>query len=125
VVESVDRRNVAFVQKPSAFAEDCRRAEIVITHLKAPTPCAALVVLDREALAARGATTVRVDRDSVEIRSVRKGSEIIARARTPVTLPPGAAPKPARAVPEQDIPEPDLAEPDLAEPDDLSSDGPD
>lgn len=122
VVESVDRRNIAFVRKSSAFEEDCRRAEIVITRLKAPTPCAALLVLDREALAARGATTIRLGADSIEIRSVRKGDETVARAST-ATRPPVPAAKPARAIPEQDIPEDDRPEPDPSH-DDFSSDGP-
>ena len=113
VVETVDRRTIAFVRKPSAFEEDCGRAEIVITRLKAPPHCTALLVLDRQALAARGATTIRVAQDRIEIRSVRKGHESIARAPAATPPPvPAARPtgRPAGAVPEQDIPEDDAAD---------------
>ena len=113
VVAAADRRNIAFVQKFSAFEEDCRRAEIVISSLKAPRGCAALLVLDREALAARGATTIRLDADGMDIRSVRRGDERLSRT-PPSSRQPERPVKPAVAIPEQDIPEDD-ADRDLPE----------
>jgi competence protein ComEC len=103
VVETANRRHIAFVQKFTAFEEDCRRAEIVISSLKAPPGCAALVVLDREALAARGATTIRLDAHGMHIRSVRKGDERLSRVPSP-SRPAEMVAKPASAIPEQDIP---------------------
>ena len=46
---------MALVTDPAAFAEDCRRAEIVVTPLIAPQPCAAPLVIDRIALKTSGA----------------------------------------------------------------------
>jgi competence protein ComEC len=118
IVEDPAKRNIAFIQDLGAFEEDCRRATIVITRLKAPPTCGAPLVLDRDALAARGATAIRFHSESIEIRSVRKGRETLA----------WLSPKPsasgnsssqersrqARPVPEQDIPEEEISsgEPD-------------
>ena len=49
---------VALVSDAAAFAEDCRRATIVVTPLVAPEPCSARVVLDRVALEASGAVAL-------------------------------------------------------------------
>ncbi|WP_134499607.1 ComEC/Rec2 family competence protein [Microvirga pakistanensis] len=77
VVDTGAQRAVAFVQEFAAFAEDCRRAAIVITRLDAPASCGAPVVLDRDALDARGATAIRLGTDVAEIRSVRRGREVV------------------------------------------------
>ncbi|WP_210490682.1 ComEC/Rec2 family competence protein [Microvirga antarctica] len=107
VVDVPDGHSVAFVLNASAFAEDCRRAEIVITRLKAPSTCKALLVLDRETLAARGATTLRLGAAAIAIRSVHKGDETVARL-APSPQPPGAAaPARVRALPERDLPDAD------------------
>ena len=50
---------VSLVTDAQAFAEDCRRARVVVTPLVAPEPCAAPVVLDRLSLAASGAVALR------------------------------------------------------------------
>jgi competence protein ComEC len=42
-----------------AFAEDCRRAAVVISARKAPAGCAATVVIDRSVLQRSGAVTLR------------------------------------------------------------------
>jgi competence protein ComEC len=117
VVVDEARRNVAFVQDLSAFEEDCRRAAIVITRLKAPSQCGAPLVLDRDALAARGATAIRLSREVIEVRSVRKGAEAIpwtGSKATAQTSPSQNRPRPARPVPEQDLPEEEISsgEPD-------------
>ena len=50
---------VALVTDASAFAEDCRRAAVLVTPLVAPSPCAAGLVLDRIALETSGAVALR------------------------------------------------------------------
>jgi competence protein ComEC len=52
-------RRVALVLDASAFDEDCRRAAVVITPLSAPPWCQAGTVIDRPALKANGAMTIR------------------------------------------------------------------
>jgi competence protein ComEC len=52
---------VALVSDPLAFDEDCRRAAVVITPLRAPAWCRPPVLIDREVLSAKGAVTVRLD----------------------------------------------------------------
>jgi competence protein ComEC len=115
VVEGASGRNVAFVQELAAFEEDCRRAALVITRLDAPPSCAASLVLDREALAARGATAIRFGSDGLEMHSVRKGAETLpwTGART-AAAPTQNRPRHARPVPEQDFPEEEISngEPD-------------
>jgi competence protein ComEC len=115
VVEGADNRNVAFVKEMAAFEEDCRRAAIVITRLDAPSQCGAVLVLDREAFAARGATALRLARETIEMHSVRKGVEtrpwsgpVAEKAQTQ------NGPRHARPVPEQDFPEEEISsgEPD-------------
>jgi competence protein ComEC len=118
VVEAGSGRHVAFVQDLSAFEEDCRRAAIVITRLTAPSACGAALVLDRSALAARGATAIRLGTEGIEISSVRKGSETrswpgrrTAESANPLS---GNGPRAPRPVPEQDFPEEEISsgEPD-------------
>jgi competence protein ComEC len=52
---------VSHVLDPAAFAEDCRRATVIVTPLTAPIDCGASVVIDAPALASRGAHAVRID----------------------------------------------------------------
>ncbi len=54
-----DGRVVALVYELAAFAEDCQRADIVITPLYAPVGCAAPLVIDRARLQETGALTLR------------------------------------------------------------------
>ncbi|MBZ6076929.1 ComEC/Rec2 family competence protein [Microvirga puerhi] len=114
VVEGPEQRSIAFVQDVSAFEEDCRRAVVILTRLKAPTRCEAGLVLDRDALASRGATVLRFrDRDTIEVRSVRKGSEVIALRRASTddaaaTILPNR-PMEKRPVPEQDLPDEEIS----------------
>lgn len=118
VVEAGVQRRIAFVQEASAFEEDCRRAFVVVTRLKAPPGCAAALLLDRDALAMRGATVVSLGSDAAEIRSVRLGHERrswVVRERMAADAPQNRdKPRPARPVPEQDLPEDEIssAEPD-------------
>jgi competence protein ComEC len=118
VIAAAGGRWIAFVQDVSAFEEDCRRAAAIITRLKAPPTCKAPFVLDGEDLKERGAATIRFSPDTVELRSARKGREILswAGAEPPRTELSPAQERPRRAlpIPEQDLPEEELStgEPD-------------
>ncbi len=52
---------VAHVRDAAAFIEDCRRADIVLTPLRAPDDCAASLVLDARATSRRGAHAVYLE----------------------------------------------------------------
>ena len=52
---------VAHIRDPAAFIEDCRRADIVLTPLRAPDSCAAKLVIDGRATARRGAHAVYLE----------------------------------------------------------------
>ncbi len=54
-----DGRAVALVLNKQAFAEDCRRAAVIVTPLLAPKGCAAALIIDRDRLAETGAVTLR------------------------------------------------------------------
>jgi competence protein ComEC len=52
---------VAHIRAPAAFIEDCRRADIVLTPLRAPDDCAASVVIDSRAIKRRGAHAIYLE----------------------------------------------------------------
>ncbi|MGP8232143.1 MAG: ComEC/Rec2 family competence protein [Methylovirgula sp.] len=54
-----DGRSVALVLNEAAFAEDCLRADIIVTPLYAPPGCAASLVIDRDRLRDTGAMLLR------------------------------------------------------------------
>jgi competence protein ComEC len=118
VVAAGPQRWIAFVQDASAFDEDCRRAMVIVTRLKAPPTCKPGFLLDGDGLSARGATTIRFTPEAVEVRSVKKGREQLPwlDAGTPQAgaLPAQERPRQARPVPEQDFPEEEIStgEPD-------------
>lgn len=116
IVATGSRRSIAFVKEFAGFEEDCRRAAIVISRLDAPPSCAAPVVLDRQALASRGATAMRLTPEAVETQSVKRGRELHpwTAAATETTAPAQGKSRLARPVPEQDIPEDEIStgEPD-------------
>ncbi len=60
------RHAVALVLRASAFGEDCRRADIIVTPLYAPTHCKARVY-DRASLASSGAVSLRFRSTGLEI----------------------------------------------------------
>jgi competence protein ComEC len=117
-VEARGGRRIAFVQDDAAFEEDCRRAAIVVTRLKAPPRCDAALVLDRDALTARGATALVLEHEAIELRSVLKGRETLpwSAAGSAHTEASSARERPRQAqpVPEQDYPEEEISsgEPD-------------
>jgi competence protein ComEC len=54
-----DGRSVALVLDEAAFAEDCLRADVIVTPLYAPPGCAAPLVIDRDRLRGSGAMLLR------------------------------------------------------------------
>jgi competence protein ComEC len=59
----------------AAFAEDCTRADIIVTPLFAPAGCAAGIVIDRDKLKETGALTLSFGKDGVKMRGVRAADE--------------------------------------------------
>ncbi len=57
---AVDGRVVALVTARAAFFEDCARAAIIVTPLRAPEGCNAPIVIDRRKLAETGAVSLRI-----------------------------------------------------------------
>jgi competence protein ComEC len=118
VVAAAGQRWVAFVQDASAFDEDCSRARVIITRLKAPPTCKAGFLLDGDGLSTRGATTIRFMPEAVEVISVKKGMEQLpwldAGTAQAGALPAQEQPRQARPIPEQDLPEEEIStgEPD-------------
>ncbi len=70
-----DGRTLALVLDAKGFAEDCGRADILVSPLSAPSGCKAERVLDRPALEARGATLLRLDLDQIHERVGRGRDE--------------------------------------------------
>ena len=74
---------VALVFDPRAFAEDCARADVVVTPLVAPSGCGALAVYDRLSLAATGAIAARLEDGSVRAQTARAPGEDRPWSRAP------------------------------------------
>jgi competence protein ComEC len=70
-----DGRAVSMVIDRTAFAEDCRRADIVVTPLYAPPGCAASLVIDREKLRETGAVTLAAHGTSWAMTTARGADE--------------------------------------------------
>lgn len=69
-------RTVALVFDTPAFAEDCTRADIIVTPHFAPLGCAAAIVIDREKLKQTGALTLAFAKDGVvQMRAARAADE--------------------------------------------------
>jgi competence protein ComEC len=60
ILHGAQRLSVSHVRSGSAFAEDCWRAEIVVTPLTAPKDCRAAIVIDADDLATHGAYALRI-----------------------------------------------------------------
>jgi competence protein ComEC len=78
-----DGRTVALVLDRHAFAEDCVRADIVVTPLFAPTGCAARIVIDRDRLKQTGALTIAFSRGDAIVRAARSADEDRPWSRAP------------------------------------------
>jgi competence protein ComEC len=68
-------RVLALVLERSAFAEDCLRADIVVTPLLSPLGCAAGFVIDRDTLRQTGALTLAFRESSITTRRARAPDE--------------------------------------------------
>jgi competence protein ComEC len=72
--------SVAHVLDPVAFAEDCRRADIVVTPLTAPVDCRAPLVIDGDQLGRFGAHAVRTDIEAgAPVFTLRRARSIAPR----------------------------------------------
>ncbi|MGW5957781.1 ComEC/Rec2 family competence protein [Methylorubrum thiocyanatum] len=98
-VLALDGRAVALVTDKRAFPEDCARADILISRLRAPPGCAAPLIADRSFLAAQGATAIRLGATGPEVASTRgAGPPKPWQPRPPATAArPAAAPEPSAA----------------------------
>jgi competence protein ComEC len=69
-------QTVSLIFDSPAFAEDCARADIVVTARFAPIGCAAKIIIDREKLQQTGALTLSFKKEGgVEMRSARAPDE--------------------------------------------------
>jgi competence protein ComEC len=69
----VDGRFVALVSARAAFLEDCARAAIVVTPLRAPEGCAAPLIIDRIRLAETGAVSLRFPKEGGALWTTARG----------------------------------------------------
>jgi competence protein ComEC len=83
---------LALARKPEALAEDCARADILVTPLQAPQDCAAPYVFDGPRLAREGAVSLYLDplppdanpsgRDHTHTRAIPAGQHVNVDQRT-------------------------------------------
>lgn len=78
-----DGRTVALVSDRLAFAEDCVRADIIVTPLFAPPGCAAGIVIDRDKLKQTGALTLSFAEGGAQMRTTRAIDEDRPWSRAP------------------------------------------
>jgi competence protein ComEC len=76
-------RVLALVLDKSAFAEDCSRADIVVTPLFAPIGCGAGLVIDRDTLRETGALTLAFTESGIVRHSARAPGEDRPWSRAP------------------------------------------
>jgi competence protein ComEC len=67
-----DGRLVSYTTELAALAEDCRRADVVISRSRAPPGCAAGLIIDRPVLLDHGAITVRFENEGAKIQPSRR-----------------------------------------------------
>ena len=73
---SIRRSALALDLDTQAFAEDCTRADIIVTPRFAPLACAAAIVIDRDKLKQTGALTLAFAKDGVvQMRAARAADE--------------------------------------------------
>jgi len=107
VARAVDGRVVSLVTSRAALLEDCARAAILITPLRAPDGCAAPIVIDRRKLVETGAASLRLARDGSVAWTTARGVE----EDRPWSPRPAGNPKRAPAADEDETDEAELAEP--------------
>jgi hypothetical protein len=86
-----DGRSVALVLDEAAFAEDCVRADLVVTPLYAPPGCAASLVIDRDRLRQTGAMVLTARRAGWTIVTARTADEDRPWSPAPAQLWPAPA----------------------------------
>jgi len=98
---------VALVIDPAAFAEDCERAQVIITALRAPKACSTTTrIYDREHFAAYGATYVYDNPDAPHLetarnpRQQRPWTRRTSNAQSPLTPVSGSTPAQADLTPQ-------------------------
>jgi competence protein ComEC len=74
---------LALIARQAAFEEDCLRADIVISRLKAPATCAAPLILDRERLAVTGAMALQFSGNGFVTATARSSDEDRPWSRPP------------------------------------------
>ncbi len=104
-------KTVSLIFDRAAFAEDCMRADIIVTPMFAPLGCAASIVIDRGKLKETGALTLSFGKKGIELRAVRAADEDRPWSRAPKRRWGPAAPSSATAAegssqPEAEDPEP-------------------
>ena len=108
-VATADGRTISVLTDRRGFAEDCRRATVVVSRFAAPPGCAALT-LDRQHLSLHGATALRAVPGGFDVTTARRPDEVRpwlratsgpapVRARRPSATPaaPAAPPPPPAA----------------------------
>jgi competence protein ComEC len=111
-----DGRIASYLEDRRGFAEDCRRASVVISRITVPPGCAAALVIDRTFLAGHGATAIRSEGKSFQVASARRPDETRPWLPRPVqtgTTPPVRAGPARPSAPQAELPTDNPAEPDL------------
>jgi competence protein ComEC len=78
-----DGRSVSLVFDRAGFAEDCQRADVLVTPLRAPPGCAAALVIDRDKLTETGALAVALDGNDLRMTAARVPGEDRPWSRAP------------------------------------------
>ncbi|WP_424361817.1 ComEC/Rec2 family competence protein [Methylocystis parvus] len=73
VGRATDGRIVALVTARAAFLEDCARASVVVTPLRAPDGCGAAIVIDRRKLTETGAVSLSFLKDGAVVWTTARG----------------------------------------------------
>jgi competence protein ComEC len=78
-----DGRAVSLVFDKAGFAEDCQRADVLVTPLRAPPGCAAPLVIDRDRLTETGAMALNAQDGGFRIATARVAGEDRPWSRAP------------------------------------------
>ena len=70
VTRDANGRIVALVKQPSALADDCRNASLIVTQRQVPQGCTAIVI-DRRVLQVRGALALRNEGEAFIVEATR------------------------------------------------------
>jgi competence protein ComEC len=105
--KAVDGRIVVLATSRAALLEDCPRAAIVITPLRAPEGCKAPIVIDRRKLAETGAVSLRILEGGAVAWTTARGVD----EDRPWSPKPAQATKRAIALEDESSEEAELAEP--------------